>query len=85
MEKFKRAKEWVIGRKYYVVCGIWRGHVVYVGTVLEGNRIKHEFTFGSLENRDSQFSIVSAKSNLRVYECGGVALLDNGDISNSNV
>lgn len=69
MEKFKRAKEWTIGQKYYVeMCGVWRGLVVYTGTVLEGNRIKHEFTFGTFENRDSQFSIVSAKSNLKVYD-----------------
>lgn len=76
MENFKRAKEWTIGRKYYVVCGIWRGHVTYVGTIREGNRIKHEFTFGSLESRNSQFSIVSAKSNLRVYECGAREVKD---------
>ena len=70
MEKFKRAKEWTIGQKYYVVCGMWRGFVTYVGTVREGNRIKHEFVFGNREEYDSQFSIVSAKSNLKVYECG---------------
>lgn len=69
MGKTKRVTEWEIGKKYYIECGIWRGHVVYVGEVRVGNRIKHEFTFGSLESRESQFSIVSAKSNLRVYEC----------------
>lgn len=69
MGKMKRVTEWSVGKEYYVECGIWRGRVVYVGKVRSGNRIKHEFTFGTLENRDSQFSIVSAKSNLSVYEC----------------
>lgn len=84
MGKMKRATTWEIGKKYYVICGIWRGRVAYVGEVRTGNRIKHEFTFGSLENCDEQFSIVSAKSNLRVYECGESPILDNGDITSSN-
>ena len=64
----KRVTDWEIGKKYFVVCGIWRGNVTYVGEIRQGNRIKHEFVFGNLDEYEKQFSIVSAKSNLRVYE-----------------
>ena len=77
---------WEVGKAYYVECGIWKGRVEYVGAFPIGKRIKHIFTFGDSANWKNQFNLIDTKSHFKVYEflCEPVALLDNGDITNSN-
>lgn len=40
----------VVGKQYYVMCGIWRGVVSFVGAFQVGKRIKYRFTYGSVDN-----------------------------------
>lgn len=79
-------KDLEIGKKYYTVCGIWRGQTVYVGSIQVGKRTKYRFTYGNLENWENQFGHLALNSEIKVYELcrKKVALLDNGDITSSN-
>lgn len=57
----------IVGNVYYVECGLWTGNVVYVGSFLDGKRLKYRFTFGSLFNWQNQFNIVACKSKLKIF------------------
>ena len=72
-KKMKRVKfeELVIGREYFVKCGIWQSVVTYVGMIPRGgsNVACPLFTFGpSIEEWQNNINIHSAKSNIKVYE-----------------
>lgn len=58
----------VIGKQYYVKCGIWQGRVSFVGTYQSGKRIKYHFTYGPAENWENQFGHICSKSQIKVYE-----------------
>lgn len=58
----------VVGKKYFTVCGIWKGNSTYVGSFQVGKRIKYRFTYGSVDNWESQFGHFETKSGISVYE-----------------
>lgn len=58
----------IVGKEYYVHCGIYKAIVTYVGSQLVGKRMKYRFTFGQVDNWKNQFNFFSTKSNLKVFE-----------------
>lgn len=66
-KKMIKSNEWVIGSKYYVICGIWQANATFCGMHKFGNKIKAVFTFGTLETWNKSINIVSSKSNIKVY------------------
>lgn len=58
----------VVGKKYYTVCGIWRGTTTFVGSFQCGKRTKYRFTYGTSDNWQNQFGHFCTKSNIEVYE-----------------
>lgn len=68
--KFKKVdvKDLVVGEKYYVKCGIWRGTVTFTHSEWRGGRIYYNFTFGTLDTYQEHFNFFSTKSNLRIYK-----------------
>lgn len=59
----------VIGKEYFVECGIWQANVIYCGLKKQGKRMLPYFTFGKcVEDWKNNFGIHSAKSNLKIYE-----------------
>ncbi len=70
-EDMKRVKfdDVVIGKEYFVKCGVWQARVLYVGMILRGNVPCPLFTFGCcIDDWKNNFNIHSAKSNIKVYE-----------------
>lgn len=63
-------KELQVGKEYYTVCGIWRGHTIYVGSSQVGKRTKYRFTYGNIENWQNQFGHFALNSEIKVYELG---------------
>ena len=61
-------KDLVVGKKYYTVCGIWRGNTTFVGSVQVGKRTKYRFTYGDLDNWENQFGHCALNSEIKVYE-----------------
>lgn len=56
----------IIGKHYYVSCGIWSGKMIYCGHV--HNKRQYTFTFGdTVESWKNNFNICACKSNLEVY------------------
>lgn len=56
-----------IGKKYFVVCGIWCANAIYCGHVI--NKKEYTFTFGNSVNEwKNNFNISSCKSNIEVFE-----------------
>lgn len=57
-------KDWEVGKRYFIKCGIWQGNLIYCG--LSGK--KYIFTFGTLDTWKDSFNICAAKSNIKCYE-----------------
>lgn len=68
MSKMKKVqfKDWEIGKRYFVKCGIWQGDLIYCGLQLK--KMQPLFTFGTLETWRESFNISAAKSNIKCYE-----------------
>lgn len=58
----------VIGKLYFVECGMWSGRVVYTHSEKRGTRTYYNFTFGRFDNWLNQFNIYGCKSKLKIYE-----------------
>ena len=59
-------KDWQVGKRYFVKCGIWQGNLIYCG--LQGLKRYPLFTYGTLETWKENINIHAAKSNIKCYE-----------------
>ena len=68
--KRKRIKleDCVIGQEYFVSCGVWSGHVTYVGIVSLFGKSHPLFTFGSFDNWENQFNLHAPKSHFKIWK-----------------
>lgn len=56
-----------VGKKYFVIAGIWSANLIYCGHV--HNKRQYTFTFGkSSEDWINNFNICDYKSNLAIFE-----------------
>lgn len=68
MSKRVSVKNLEIGKRYHIVCGIWRGNAAFVGSVQVGKRTKYRFTYGDINNWQNQFGHLALNSEIKVYE-----------------
>ena len=71
MSKWKKVNvsQLVVGRRYFVECGIWTGKVLFVRCEVSKTRKYYRFTFAdNVDDWKNDFGIIATKSKLKIFE-----------------